>query len=117
MVPADRALAADAPPVTVTWTGRPQAADPVTITSRKPPVRAVAAMGPCTHAAPPLSARQLQPLAPGPYRPVTGVEPGGSEMLAVSSAVAAGPPSATPKATAATCWKPHGPSTVTWAVT
>jgi hypothetical protein len=74
-VPADWALLAEVPPVTMTCTGWPHAADPVTITARMPSVCAAATIGPCTHAAPVPSALQVQPLASGPFHPAVRVEP------------------------------------------
>jgi hypothetical protein len=84
--------------VTLTCTGWPHAADPVTITARMPSVWAAAAIGPCTHAAPVPSALQVQPLAPGPFHPAVSVEPSfragparkGKPGVAVGSGVTVG---------------------------
>jgi hypothetical protein len=116
MVAADSAVETDAPPLTVIRTGWPQAAEPVTTTATKPPVRSLAAMGPCEHDRPPESAVQLHPPRPGIRQPVIGVEPDGSEMLAVSVPELPGPLSPIPKLTVARWPNIPGPSTLTCAV-
>jgi hypothetical protein len=94
----------------------PQTARPVTATTRKPSASPAAAIGPCTHVAPPTAAAQFQPSMPGACHPVSRTEPAGSEMLAVSSAVLAGPASATPNVTLVTWPGPSGPNALIWAV-
>ncbi|MGD0685821.1 MAG: hypothetical protein ABSA03_11980, partial [Streptosporangiaceae bacterium] len=94
----------------------PQAARPVTATARKPPASPAAAIGPCTHVAPPAASVQFQPSMPGACPSVSSTEPGGSEMLAVSSAVLAGPASAIPNVTLVTWPRPSGPNALIWAV-
>ena len=125
---ADRAVTEDAPLVTLTCTCWPQAAGPVTQTASRLPARAAAAIGPWVQAAPPVTARQVQPAASArPGRawcrcdpchrcdvcqpPIIAV-PGGSEMNALSWEVAAGPVLVRPKTTTAMCPDHQVPETL-----